>query len=439
MLPKLSLACTCVALVGLGAATGAQTANAPSPTVVGNGGGAPTKQKLMRRYEKALTPVHLDLETGTITRGSRPGGQKNATTCVSFNNNDLAGFVGVDTGSCACEWVDFGTKSACKSSFVSSFTFAYCSAATDTLSGGSGGAATISFRTGYSKNPGIGGAPGGTEIGRFSLTGLPANTSCSSFFGGFRCFFITVSFGSTPLCMPDGDIGWGFKFDDLGTDGSLSKTFPFLSCVASCSGFGPDGQNMTNCVDQYCPPGTLLSSFSFGTISNTTWTSFSMAINEVVPVCHQQNYCIGNSPCLLGGVQNGGLVHPLGYTLWDKAGDEDVSMKIGDNVERLALALDCTQATPGIRTIVFRTGSCRAVPLPTAFGDLWCSGQVIQRFPGVHTSNVVCTPSLVVPKDLDFVCVRYCVQGFCGKGPGQGGYLSNAIEGRIGVPVKGGG
>ena len=157
MVPKKSLLLVGAALFSLGSVTGAQSQTG-QPTTLGNGG-QPTKQKLMRRYDKALTPVHLDLETGTITRGSKPSGQKASTTCVSMNNNDLAGFVGVDTGSCACEWVDFATKSAGKSSFIESFTFAYCSAATDTLSGGSGGAATISFRTGYSKNPGIAAPP----------------------------------------------------------------------------------------------------------------------------------------------------------------------------------------------------------------------------------------------------------------------------------------
>ena len=147
---KPTLALACLVLIGSGTGAGAQSASAHAPAA-GHGPGRPTKMKPMRRYGGALEPIHLDLATGTITRGARPAREKNSTTCVAMNNNDLVGFVTVDTGSCACEWIDFATKSAKKSSFVESFTFAYCSAALDTLSGGPGGAATISFRTGYEK------------------------------------------------------------------------------------------------------------------------------------------------------------------------------------------------------------------------------------------------------------------------------------------------
>ena len=208
------------------------------------------------------------------------------------------------------------------------------------------------------------------------------------------------------------------KFDDLGTDGSLSKTFPFLSCVASCSGFGPDGQNMTNCVDQYCPPGTLLSSFSFGTISNTTWTSFSMGLNETVPTCHNWTEPATTNPDILS----------------DVAGDPNVCPKIANATERFRMALDCSVAAgPGIRTIIIRFGSCPNNGINTNFGELFKAGPILGKFPGTHTQNVVQTPNVTLPKRLDFVCVPFCIQGFCGNGPGLGGILSNAMSGQIGV------
>ncbi len=132
----------------------------------------------LRRYDKPLKTVRLNLETGEVSRGPVVT-DRSVSTCTTFPNLDLASFLGVDTGSCACEWIDAGVKSGGKSGFVTGFVFAYCSAALDTLSGGVGGAAELFFREGYTTGgPGIGGPPNGTEVGRFSLTGLPANTAC---------------------------------------------------------------------------------------------------------------------------------------------------------------------------------------------------------------------------------------------------------------------
>ena len=124
---------------------------------------------------------------------------------------------------------------------------------------GPGGSVKIGFYEGYAP---AGGVPS-TVVAVQTLTGLPGNTASSSFFGGFRCFFAEVCF---PFCelMPfaDGPIGYSWDFIDAGTTGLLAGTWPFLSCVMSCSGtlFGPtDNQGMTDVLDEYCPPGTLRS------------------------------------------------------------------------------------------------------------------------------------------------------------------------------------
>ena len=93
MVPKKSLILAGAALALFGASTSAQSQSG----------------KVFARYNKPLKSVSLDLATGTITRGPAVN-NKGATTTVDFNNNDLGGFVGVDTGNCFCEWFDSGVK-----------------------------------------------------------------------------------------------------------------------------------------------------------------------------------------------------------------------------------------------------------------------------------------------------------------------------------------
>ena len=61
------------------------------------------------RVDKPLRTVTLDAETGTVTRGPLLR-ERAATTVLDFYNNDLSGFVGVDTGGGFCEWFDAGVK-----------------------------------------------------------------------------------------------------------------------------------------------------------------------------------------------------------------------------------------------------------------------------------------------------------------------------------------
>jgi len=275
MVPKKSLLLAGAALALFGAASSAQSQSG----------------KIFTRVNKPLKSATLDLATGTITRGPAVNNRA-ATTIVDFFNTDLGGFVGVDTGSGFCEWFDSGVKgslvgdgtavvdSGNLSDLMNSIVFAYCSAKQDPASGGPGGSVKLGFYEGYT----TGGSPS-TGVAVFTLTGLPANTASSSFFGGFGCYFIRIFFGNL-VPFADGAIGYSWKFLDNGT-GSINPagavvgaTFPFLSCVTSCSGVGLDGQGMDDVIDEYCPPGTLLATFSFGTASGT-FTSVNMDVEEV--------------------------------------------------------------------------------------------------------------------------------------------------------------
>ena len=232
----------------------------------------------IRRAPQRLRSVHLDLGTGLLTRGPTVS-NRTATTVADFSNVDLGGFTGVDSGNGFCEWFDAGVKGFRHngSDLMSSIVFAYCTSNLAPGSGGPGGSTKLGFYEGYL----VGGGAPTTTVAAFTLTGLPGNTGTSSFFGGFRCFFIEVAF-QPMIAFADGPIGYSWKFLGAGTSGVLGGTWPFLSCVGSCSGaIGtlPDGQGMYDILDRYCPPGTLRSTFSFGTTSGS-FSSIAMEIRE---------------------------------------------------------------------------------------------------------------------------------------------------------------
>jgi len=239
--------------------------------------------RVFSRYNQPLRSATLDLATGTVTHGAVVSNRA-PTTVVDFANNDLGGFVGVDSGNGFCEWFDAGVKGLGNASdLMNSIVFAYCSAKLTPASGGPGGSVKLGFYENY-----VLGGPisASNSVAVFTLTGLPGNTGSSSFFGGFRCFFLRIFFNNL-VAFADGPIGYSWGFLDSGTStinplgGVLAGTWPFLSCVTSCSGVigQVDGQGMTDFVDEYCPIGTLRSTFTFGTTSGS-FTSMSMAIEE---------------------------------------------------------------------------------------------------------------------------------------------------------------
>src|SRR5439155_9703831 len=149
--------------------------------------------KVFMRTGKPLKNVTLDLSTGTVSHLPVVH-NKAATTTIDFYNNDLGGFVGIDTGNSFCEWFDAGTKGYAGngSDLMNDIVFAYCSAALSVNSGGPGGSVKLGFYEGYT----VGGGAPTTAVAVFTLTGLPANSASSSFFGGFSCFFIRVFFAN---------------------------------------------------------------------------------------------------------------------------------------------------------------------------------------------------------------------------------------------------
>jgi len=432
MVPKKSLLLAGAALALFGATSNAQSQSG----------------KVFARYNKPLKSATLDLATGTITRGPAVNNRA-ATTVVDFANNDLGGFVGVDTGGGFCEWFDAGVKGTGtgatagvvnNSDLMNSIVFAYCSASLTPGSGGPGGSVKLGFYEGYTL---FGGAPT-TGVAAFTLTGLPGNSASSSFFGGFSCFFIRIVFGNL-VCFADGPIGYSWKFLDNGTGtinpigATLAATWPFLSCTRSCSSaiLQVDGQGMTDAIDEYCPPGYLLATFTFGTTSGS-FTSMSMHVEEVVDLTgtvvgynsttNPNPDTLTASPAVVGGNFTSAVTLGLGRTkgtfTWQfYAGLSKIAPPSGSAIAQFSSGLNFGTSKRG-RMLLCNLNT-------TGFS---CTG----THSGVSgsTSNPAC--NLALPKTLGLVCRTWCAQAvilgnLSGADGGGNARLSSAVEGVIGT------
>jgi hypothetical protein len=433
MVPKKSLMLAGAALALFGAASSAQSQSG----------------KVFARYNKPLKSVTLDLDTGTITRGPSVSNRA-ATTVTDFDNNDLGGFVGVDTGNGFCKWIDSAVKGTGagrtagvnnNSDLMNCIVFAYCSAKLTPGSGGPGGTLGLHFYEGYT----LFGGAATTAVAHFTLSGLPGNSASSSFFGGFNCIFIKVIFAQL-LCFADGPIGYGWKFIDQGTGtinplgATLAGTWPFLSCTVSCSAaiLQVDAQGMTDAIDEYCPATSLLATFTFGTTSGS-FTSISMAIDEVVDTTSTIGSCAGIPAALdvltanavsvgaswtatltIGNTRNTtaswtlffgstGIAKPTGFLITQIPSPGN---NFGTNKAGRRLLCDINGANPA--------GFCTGVPIGTASGSqASCSG--------------------TIPKKISLICNTWCAQavvvGSVTQGALGGGNrrLSTAVNGIVGT------
>ena len=202
-------------------------------------------------------PVHLDLATGTLTRGTPPVDR--AGTLVSeYGSQWTSGYIANAPGNGATEFISAGLKGHAgnASDLVARAQLAYWSVKQDPSLGGPGGSVRLGFYEGYTP----GGATPTTTVAVFTLTGLPGNSASSSFPAGLRSYFLTLDFG-TALSFADGPIGYSWRFIDTDLGGVDGGTGPFLSCVLSCSGGGPDAFGQMGPHDIYSPPGTLVAPF----------------------------------------------------------------------------------------------------------------------------------------------------------------------------------
>jgi len=398
MVPKKSLILAGAALAMFGASASAQSQSG----------------KVFARYNKPLKSRTLDLATGTITRGPAVN-NRTATTVVDFNNNDLGGFVGVDTGNGFCEWFDSAVKGQGNNSdLMNDVVFAFCSAMLYTASGGPGSSVKLGFYEGYTL---FGGAPS-TAVAVFTLTGLPGNSASSSFFGGFNCYFIRIIFAGL-ISFADGPIGYSWKFVDVGTDGVLGGTWPFLSCVVSCSGaiLQVDGQGMTDAIDEYCPPGSLRATFTFGTTSGS-FTSMSMDVREVADTATTNvNYNAATTPNADTLTATAANV-PSAWTATVVAGP----------------GRTLSSATCLVRTtrVPLPNGVQGPPPLPTgANGRILISGPLLANPSMAAVNATTRATTQIIPASFGLVCVHFAAQATT-VGTG-GARVSSAVEGTTGT------
>jgi hypothetical protein len=406
--------------------------------------------KVFARYNKPLKSVSLDLDTGTITRGPQVSNRLLEGTVIDFDNNDLGGFVGVDTGNGFCKWIDSGVKGTGlgrtagvnnNSDMMQSIVFAYCSAKLTPGSGGPGGSMALHFYEGYT----LFGGAATTSVAHFTLTGLPGNSASSSFFGGFNCIFIRIFF-SILKCFADGPIGYGWTFMDQGTGvinplgATLAGTWPFLSCTVSCSGLilQVDDQGMTDAIDQYCPKTSLLSTFTFGTTSGS-FTSISMAIEEVLDTTATVSGCSGipaaldvltANPVIVGSSWTATLT--IGIT---RNGNTSWTLFFGSQAISKPTGFLITQVpSPGNNFGTSKAGRRLLCDIDGTNPAGFCTGQAIGSTPG-STDNC----SGTIPKKASLICNAWCAQALvvgpvsAGASGGGNRRLTTSVQGIVGT------
>jgi hypothetical protein len=303
-----------------------------------------------------------------------------------------------------------------ESQFLASLAFLYCSGAKDPLSGGPGGSAIITFREGYTlggTGGGPGAAPNGTEVAVFSITGMPANTGAGGFFTNAICYFFGLDTGHPTSVLHDGPMGYSWEFADIGPDGVLAATFPWLACVQSCTGPGPDlTGGMQDFVDQYCPKGTLKSTFTFGTFGGTSnyFTSISMSIQEAERVDSSSAFYNGTgaNPTRLTATGVG----PILGKLW-------------------GIDVDCSGADPA-KSVIIDIDFAPLPPFSTKYGE-----KHVGTFPGAYVTFVIPHGGSVahlgpfpLPLDLTYYNSCWRVQSLCGDTPKA--FLTNSWDQTLG-------
>jgi len=430
MVPKKSLILAGAALAVLGASAGAQS----------------QKAKLFKRAGGSVRQAHLDTGTGTYTRGPIVNQRGNGTTNVDFRHIDAFdgsgfGWLSVDTGAGACRWFNPASKGrnihqgGNPTDLMTDFVFFYCSNALDVASGGEGGSVTIGFYEGYTV---FGGTPT-TTAAVFQLRELPANTSDGSFFSaGAGCYGIRITI--TTL-IPFRDclfMGYSWQYDDVGTDGILGNTYPFISCVVSCSGLniingsaggsgnqglglGDDGQGSLDVIDQFCtiPAGTVAATFTFGTVAPpfapTTRTSVNMEIWEKLPL-------------LTTNVNYNALTTPNADTL------SATKANLGAT---WTATFTRASGTGGAALITVKRSRH---PLPNGgnptspvTGRVLTAGTLLTTLPSATIVGATATATALVPLDPAFCNLHFAAQARRSGGSPGGLVLSSGVEGTIGT------
>jgi hypothetical protein len=331
--------------------------------------------------------ISIDAATGRITRG--PTTEERALAdAIEFDNLDLGGPVAVTTAGLGCEWFTAGVKGrGNRSDLMSEVVFAYCTTSP-------AGSLALGFYEGYT----TGGGTPSTSVGLFQLTGLPGSTS-----GGLRCTFVSVTFDPL-VSFADGPIGYSWGFDPV------DPVFPFLSCVQSCSGPGPDGQGVVDQIDVRCLPNPAFTPLVFPGFRS----SIAMEIREAADVTATSAGFTGD------GLNADGL--------------SALPIVVG-STWTATLSIGHAHGAGGSIALRIRTGTVNGANVVSPIGgrttELLITGPLLATLAGTHDGTTGTFPVLNVPASGVLLCQPWAAQAtVLGGGFAD---LSLAVAGVIGT------
>ena len=171
---------------------------------------------------------------------------------------------------------------------------------------------------------------------------------------------------------------------------------------------------MTDILDEYCPPGNRLATFTFGTTSGS-WTSMSMDVREVTDFAATEvGYNASTSPNgdTLGTVEGKAVV---GSTWTATLARSPVTGAGTFNVK--------------VRPTRLAIPNGVAAPAPVQ-GRLLISGPTLASINGTHNGTTGSAPAAAIPLQFSFVCFHYAAQA---TAPGGGVKLTSALDGTTGT------
>jgi hypothetical protein len=228
-------------------------------------------------------------------------------------------------------------------------------------------------------------------------------------------------------------MGYSYNFTDVGTDGLYGNTYPFISCVVSCSGLNlaaagsaggagtatglsEDGQGMLDVMDQFCTTPAVANTFTFGTVAPpwapTTRTSVSMQVQEAGDLATTNvNYNAATTPnadTLSATKAN------LGST-WTATWTRSPASAAGSLLVTVRRAR--TPLPNGTN------------PTPPVTGRVLIAGTLLSTISGSHNGTTG-SVTAAVPLSFAFCNFHFAAQA---RGSGGGFKLSSGVEGTVGT------
>lgn len=372
---------------------------------------AQNNQMTFQKVDGPTGQVHYDLATGKVTKVIRPRQVSTVAQATptqagiqragvnSFNNTLTTGYF--TTVSLGAEWIDWAEKASANDTFMTAFTFGYGTVQADTSNGGTGANLELSFYTGTAGGGGV--CTLGTEIGRSIFAGLPGATA--SVPPGFGVAFNVTAFLQQGLCVPNGQIGWGYTGEDSDGLGG-SNTGPRMTDFGTNTGWRDSFQwyanpaSLNTCVGTFWFGGCSTGNVPPAGTGGTPCTSFLLGITEYAPVV--------TASCAFRNTTNPANLVVLSPPV------------IGGSFAATTLAL--------IAGYAVTAGPLPGIPLTGAVnGSLLCDPTTI--FGGIQVGvGGIVNP---LPKDQGLEGVGVCVQAAEFNGPGNFG-LTNAFDCTIG-------